>query len=579
MPQPDRIVTSPVRLAGGLHLAHLTLLAAADAVVRHHRAAGRTVEWPVASLAGDLGGQAAVERQLSQSGQRRTDLGREGFVERVKAFEADCRAATTAQLSELAIEVDLEAGTTDRDAVAAAARIAFVRLFEAGLLQREERVVGTCPWCETVVDQAESIPADVPGERLGLRLQVLDDPAVDLVVDVTAPELLPGVVAVAVPADHVAAGHKAQIPVIDNAVPVVAEDEISTPTLVVPAHDADAFRTARRLGFVPIEVLDATGIVRVPGPLDGLARYAARAAARELLEAEGAIAGAEETVEHLDRCRRCGTVLVPRLGQHWFLPMADLEVAAADAVRQGAVEFAPAGARDVLLERAGNGGDWCLSHQVWAGQPVPVATCLDCGSLEVAVDSSASCGRCMGTLAPDDDVLDARFVGAMALLSDAGWPGDPAGPATAASGTMLMVSGVGVSWWALPVAALGLRLADAIPFAHVAAQPVHAPPEEPDPTLPVDLEVRIAATGKRAVRAALVAGGLDIDAGAALVELVDAPPDGDGDVAELADACAAAFDAGTPSLAVTHLSGFLAGGVRTTDAAGVAAVAAPILGE
>ena len=29
--QPERVVSSPVRLAGGLHLAHLTLLAATDA--------------------------------------------------------------------------------------------------------------------------------------------------------------------------------------------------------------------------------------------------------------------------------------------------------------------------------------------------------------------------------------------------------------------------------------------------------------------------------------------------------------------------------------------------------------------
>src|SRR5437868_1142219 len=200
--QPERVVSSPVRLAGGLHLAHLTLLAATDAVVRHHRAAGRTIEWPLASLAGDLGAQAAVERQLTQAGQRRGDLGRDGFVERVRAFEADCRAETTAQLAELGIHVDLDAGTVDREPVAAAARTAFVRLYEAGLLTRQERVVGTCPWCETVVDRAESVPAEVPGERLALRMPLLDDEGTDLFVAVSAPELLPGVVAVAVPEDH-----------------------------------------------------------------------------------------------------------------------------------------------------------------------------------------------------------------------------------------------------------------------------------------------------------------------------------------------------------------------------------------
>jgi len=495
-------------------------------------------------------------------------------------YETDCRAETTAQLADLGIHVDLDAGTVDRESVAAAARTAFVRLYEAGLLTRQERVVGTCPWCETVVDRAESVPAEVPGERLTLRMPLLDDEGTDLLVAVSAPELLPGVVAVAVPEDHPAAGHKVHVPIIDNAVLVVGDAEVDEPAMVVPAHGADALVMARRLGLVPIEVLDASGVVRAAGPLDGLARYAARAAARELLEAEGAIADATDTVEHLERCRRCGTVVVPRLGQHWFLPMADLEVAAADAVRQGAVEFAPAGARDDLLERAGKGGDWCLSHQVWTGQPVPVSTCLDCGSLDVTVDgTSTSCGRCMGTLVPDDDVLDARFVGAMALLSDVGWPDDQASVARVAAGTMLTVSGVGVSWWALPVAALGLRLADAIPFCHVAVQPVHAPPEEPDPTLPVDLAARTEAAGTRAVRAGLVTGGLDIDAGRALVDMVDAPPVGDGNLDEFVDAFNTAMEAGTPSVAVAHLTGFLAGGVRPEDVTRVAAVAAAILGE
>ena len=37
-------------------------------------------------------------------------------------------------------------------------------------------------------------------------------------------------------------------------------------------------------------------------------------------------------------------------------------------------------------ERAGAGGEWCLSHQVEAGQPVPVSTCLDCGKVAVSVE-------------------------------------------------------------------------------------------------------------------------------------------------------------------------------------------------
>jgi valyl-tRNA synthetase len=573
-----RILTSPVRLSGGLHLAHLTMLASADALVRYHRAAGIPVTWEAACMAGDLGAQAAVERQLSQAGQRRADLGREAFVERVRAFEVDCRAQVAAQLGHLGIEADLESGAIDQEAVAKAARTAFVRLYEAGLLSREERVVAACPRCETVVDRADVTGVDVPEERLTLRLERVDGDGV-VNVSLVEVELLPGVVAVAVPPDDPAAGHRVEVPLAGGPVPVTAEPGLTEAQLVVPAHDAEALTIARRLGLAPVEVLDAAGVVRVAGPLDGLARYAARTEAREVLVAEGAVVSTAETVERHERCRRCGTVLVPRLGQHWFLPMADLEVAAADVMRQGAVEFAPASARDDLLTRAGHGGDWCLSHQVWAGQPVPVATCLDCGSLDVAVEPSTSCGKCMGTLAAGDDVLDARFIGALWPLSAAGWPDDQAGPAAAAAETMLVVSAIGVAWWALPMAALGVRLAEVVPFAYVAAEPVAATEDDPDPSLPVDLERRTADTGHRAVRAALVAGGLDLDAGRALVELVEAPPAGEGSVDEFADACIAAYEAGTPSGAVAQLAGFLPGGVHPADVPRVLDLAAPILGD
>src|SRR5207248_5044699 len=225
-----------------------------------------------------------------------------------------------------------------------------------------------------------------------------------------------------------AVGDAVCLPLVGRLVPVVADVTADVPRLVVPSHDAADLELARQRSLTPVEVLDAEGVVQAPGPLHGLARYAARAAAAQLLAEEEAVTGSEPRNEAVSRCRRCGTVLVPRLGRHWFLAMADLEAAAADGVRDAEVTFSPQAARDELLARAGNGGDWCLSHQVWAGQPAPVSRCLDCGQVDVAVAGRSSCGKCMGLLAPDDSVLDARFVGAVAVLAAAGWPEDEAGP-------------------------------------------------------------------------------------------------------------------------------------------------------
>jgi len=39
-----------------------------------------------------------------------------------------------------------------------AARIAFVRLYDAGLLERTERVVDICARCQTVVEPSDAAP-------------------------------------------------------------------------------------------------------------------------------------------------------------------------------------------------------------------------------------------------------------------------------------------------------------------------------------------------------------------------------------------------------------------------------------
>ena len=579
VPEPLRILSSPVRLSPGpLHLAHLAALVSTDALLRRARAEGRPAEWPAAVLAGDLAGQTAVERALAREGHDRASLGYEAFVERVRSFEAEARATTAELLEALGVDVDLEAGVLDREPVACAARTAFVRLYEAGLLTREERVVDTCPRCATVVDPADADVVQLEGELLCVRLSDAESGAV-LEVKVASPELLPGAVAVAVPEGHEWVGRNVHVPLGGKDLPVAADPAAIQSRVVVPAHDQADAELARRLGLGVVEVLDGEGTVCAGGPLHGLGRYAARAAAVEHLTTDQKVGGSRPHAEAATRCRRCRTVLVPRLGAHWFLSMAALEVAAADAVREGSITFAPAGAIEAFLERAGAGGQWCLSHQVWAGQPVPVSTCLDCGRVTVEVEPSTSCGRCMGELVPDGGALDARFVGAVWPLATAGWPSDASAVAEAAEDTMLVVGPTGVGKWALPMAALGLWLTGAVPFCRVAVHEVAATADDPDPMVSPDLPALLEAEGRRVVRAALAAGGLDFDAARALVAAVDDPPAGDTDVDALVEGYLAAFAAGTPGVAVGLLATALHDGLRPGTADRVRALAAPILGD
>jgi valyl-tRNA synthetase len=542
-------------------------------MLRRARAEGRRVEWAAAVLVGGLADQLAVERELLREGVSRDDIGRDAFGDRVRTFAAEGRAGIEAQRNALGVEPPDSWVATDEEDWVRASRTAFVRLFDEGLLTRAERVVPECPSCRTVVDDVDVDTTAMPAELVEVRMT--RDDGTGLTLGMVALELLPGVVGVAVPEGHDAAGGTVTVPVADAVVPVVEDADVDRPRALVPAHDATDHDIALRHGLAPVVVLDVDATVRAAGPLDGLGRFAARAAARELLAAEGGLGAVDEVDEPAGRCRRCGTVLVPRLGRHWFLASGDLEAAAADVVREGLIAFAPLSAREQLIARAGETGGWCLSHQVWAGAPVPVARCLDCGQLSVAVDPEPSCGKCMGTLEADDDVLDARFVGALWPLVAAGWPDDRTGAVDLGPATTVLAGADGIGEWVLPVAALGLRLAGAVPFGSVVVSEL---PSGESP-LPDDIDALLAEEGLRVTRALLAArGAFDIDAARAFVALVDDPPEGAADVSAALDALDACYAAGTPGVALPAVAAVLAEGVSPGAAARLQAAVAPILG-
>ena len=546
-------------------------------LVRRARATGEDLAWAASAVAGGLATQRAAERELAREGLDKELIGREAFVARVAA-SADLARYELAGLAEaLGLDLDARAAVDAGEAAAQTARTAFVRLFDAGLVHRAERVVGACPGCATTIGASEAVAAHLGGDGLLLRLALTDESdGGHLDVGCLAAELLPGVVAVAVPDGSPAAGGAALIPVAATVVPVVANAGVGTPTLVVPAHDQRSFDLAWRLGIAPVPVLDGRGFVCAPGPLAGLARYAARAAARKLLDAEGVVVGIAEGLEPIERCPACTTVLVPLLGTQWVLTVADLETSAADAVRDGRLAVWPPAAREDLVAGAGSAGEWCLSQQVWGGVPVPVGRCVECGTLDVSVDPATSCRRCMGDLVADDDVLDARFVRCMLPLATAGWP-EARGAGDRPGGGVVFVVPQVAAGDILPMVALALRLDGTVPFDEVAVLcPVREAAEE-EPV--ADVPALAAQEGPQVLRLALLCGGLDLAEARGLLGRIEATPLGEADVEQLAAAMEDAFAALAPSVALGLLAAAVRQGVPAADGPRVRELAAPFVGR
>lgn len=181
-------------------------MVAADAV-RRQLGSPEPVIVPVATA--DLAAQWAVERELAREGLDRRTVASDEIGVRARAIEADVLARLEEQLAALTVEARLtEPSVPD-------VRSAFVRLYDQGAVIQAELLVRVCPRCAAVVQRHEI-------ERAGAEAQVLTIALGSVEIDLLEVELLPGVIAVAVPPGDPAAGMTLTVPLAGRDVPVLA---------------------------------------------------------------------------------------------------------------------------------------------------------------------------------------------------------------------------------------------------------------------------------------------------------------------------------------------------------------------
>jgi len=195
------IMIPPPNVTGTLHMGHAFQDTIMDALTRKHRMQGEATLWQPGTDHAGIATQMVVERQLNAAGQRRTDLTREGFIERVWAWKEQSGGAISQQLRRLGASVDWsrERFTMDPELSQAVVE-AFVRLHEQGLIYRGQRLVNWDPVLLTALSDLEVLSEQEDGMLWYLRYP-LSDGSGHVVVATTRPETMLGDAAVAVNAD------------------------------------------------------------------------------------------------------------------------------------------------------------------------------------------------------------------------------------------------------------------------------------------------------------------------------------------------------------------------------------------
>jgi isoleucyl-tRNA synthetase len=295
---------------------------------------------------------------------------------------------------------------------------------DRGWLYRGHRSMPWCPRCGTSLSQHELIDSyrEIGHPSLHVRFPLTNRDNEYLVAWTTTPWTLPANVAAAVRPDadyarietavgvaYVADTRLEQVPINGKRLGTVKGSELVGLTYEGPFDSLEAQRGVehRVVAWDDVSMDEGTGIVHIApgcgaedfelGQREGLAtivpvdesgafydgfgwlhgRHTGDAAQQivEDLGQRGALVNAREITHRYPVCWRCGTELIYRLVDEWFIRCDDIRQPMMDAAR--GVEWTPPQYGKRMEDWLRNMGDWCISRKRYWGLPLPFYFCED----------------------------------------------------------------------------------------------------------------------------------------------------------------------------------------------------------
>jgi len=478
---PYCIMMPPPNVTGSLHMGHGFGFTLMDILIRYHRMMGENTLWQPGTDHAGIATQMVVERQLEAAHQKRTDLGRDAFLEKIWEWKNTFGNRITQQLRRLGASPDWtrERFTLD-EGLSTAVRESFIRLHDEGLIYRGTRLVNWDPKMLTAISDLEVVSEEEDTHLWHIRYP-LENGKGHLTVATTRPETLLGDVAVAVhPADeryqHLI-GQSLKLPLTERLIPVIADDYVekdfgSGCVKITPAHDFNDYAIGQRHNLTPINIFtpDAHLNENAPAAFQGLERFAARKKILADLEAAGLLEKIEKYRTKIPRGEKSGVIVEPRLTLQWFLKMKTLAEPAIQAVRCGNIRFTPENWNKTWYQWLENIEDWCISRQLWWGHRIPVwydAT----GKTYVGHDVADVRRKYQLTedclLTQDEDVLDTWFSSALWPFSTLGWPEKTPDLKTFYPSEVLVTGFDIIFFWVARMVMFGLKFMGEVPFREI----------------------------------------------------------------------------------------------------------------
>lgn len=440
--EPFTIVLPPPNVTGTLHMGHAAMLAIEDILIRYARMCGKRALWIPGTDSAAIATQSKVEGEIYKKEKKtRYDLGREELLKRVDAFAEESKNTIISQVQRMGASLDWSryAYTLD-DARYRAVMEAFVRMYDAGLIYRGNRIVNWDPKLQTTVSDDEIEYVEQKDPFYYFKYGPFE-------IGTVRPETKFGDKYVVMhPNDERYAQypHRSQLelewingPIVATVIKDEAADmEFGSGVMTItPAHSGIDFEIAQRHELDIEPVIDERGILLdIAGEFKGQHIKKARAAIVEKLQTKGLVARIEENYVHnVATNSRGGGVIEPQIKQQWFvavtkeftIPHSEIPGIASGslttlkqlmrtAVESAAIKIAPERFEKIYYHWIDNLRDWNISRQIWFGHRIPAW--FKEGQVKVQIDSPGDGWE------QDPDVLDTWFSSGLWTFSTLGWP-------------------------------------------------------------------------------------------------------------------------------------------------------------
>ena len=434
--KPQYIIdTPPPYPTGNFHIGNALNWCYIDYVARYKRMRGYNVMFPQGWDCHGLPTEVKVE-ELNHI--TKNQVPREEFRRLCEKLTEEAIERFHQSMGRLGLSIDWSNEyVTMRPEYYVKTQTSFVRMYDKGLIYREDHPVNWCPRCGTAIAFAE-VEYDSRTTTLNYMRFVSADG--EMQIATSRPELLPACVAVAVHPDDQRyqkfIGKKVRVPLFDYEVPVLADPVVDTAfgtgiVMICTFGDKQDVRWWMEHHLPLRQAIDREGhLTAVAGPYAGLSVGQAKERIIRDMQKEEIIFRQEPLEQNVGLCWRCKTAIEILSERQWFVRINSEEI----KKTAEEIEWVPPHMQVRLKNWADSvEWDWCISRQRIFATPIPVWYCRSCGEVLVAKEEwlpldpnqtrppiRCRCGS--DDFIPEKDVLDTWMDSSISALAVAGWP-------------------------------------------------------------------------------------------------------------------------------------------------------------